>query len=66
MELKEVIEMLCGMNDPKYINALQRISQACREKSDILTNLQTIQNQYNSAQHKIEECNNKLKELIEE
>ena len=66
MELKNLVELVCNMNDPKYINALQHIGQICREKSDILTNLQAIQNQYNSAQHEIEKCNNKLKELIEE
>ena len=63
--LKQVVEMVCAMNDPKYINSLQHIGQICREKSDVLVNIQAIQNQLNAAHNEINKCNEKLKELLE-
>ncbi len=62
--LKQVIEVICKMNDPKFISALQHIGQVCREKSDVLINLQDIQNRFDAAQNEINKCNSKLKELI--
>ena len=64
--LKQVVILVCSMNDPKYINSLQHIGQICREKSDVLVNIQAIQNQLTSAHNEINKCNNRLKELVEE
>ena len=63
--LKQVVEQVCNMNDPKYINSLMHIAQVCHQKADVLTNLQDIQNRYNAAQNEINKCNEKLKELLE-
>ena len=63
--LKQVVEQICSMNEPKYINSLMHIAQVCHQKADVLTNLQDIQNRYNAAQNEINKCNDKLKELLE-
>ena len=64
--LEEVVNCVVNMNDPKFINALEHIAQICQEKSDVLRNMQLIQNSYNAALANIEKCNSKLKELLEE
>ena len=63
--LKNVIDNIIDMNDPKYIRAMSNISHICQQKADVLTNIQAIQSQYESAQNKLRSCNEKLKELLE-
>ena len=63
--LKNVIDNIIEMDDPKYIRVMSNISLICQQKADVLTNIQAIQNQYDSAKSKLRECNEKLKEMIE-
>ena len=65
MDIKTVIEGIISMNDPKYINILHTISHICKEKADVLVNMQMVQNSYNAAVASNEKCNSKLRELIE-
>lgn len=64
--LEELVKIVCGMNDPEFVNALEHIAQVCQQKADVLRNIQAIQTQYFAAQKDIEKCNAKLKSLIEE
>lgn len=63
--LNNVINNIIDMNDPKYIRVMSNISIICQQKADVLTNIQSIQNQYDSAQSKLRDCNEKLKEMLE-
>lgn len=62
--LNSIIEAIIKMDSPEYVSALRTIGQICHEKADVLTNLQSIQNQFNAAKNSIDRCNERLKELV--
>jgi peptidoglycan hydrolase CwlO-like protein len=61
-KLNLIVEILKELNDPKYANALSRISSVCQKKADILKNIESIQMQYNTALKDVDSCNKELED----
>ena len=61
-KLNLIVEVLKEMNDPKYATALSMIASACMKKSDILKNIEAIQNQYKAALNDVDSCNKELED----
>ena len=65
-KLNQMAEIIKEMNDPKYANALSMIAGVCQRKSDILKNVEAIQNQYTAAINDVNMCNKELESYAKE
>ena len=61
-KLNLIVEILKELNDPKYATALSMIAGVCQRKSDILKNIEAIQNQYKAALNDVDNCNKELED----